>query len=133
MLMIATDLVIIATVIVYALVLARFIRLARFNVDHHPNDVVARQHFSEHFLAASVAFAGTATTTVFSVLHLIGQDILQVPLVNIEQIEMWRNISMSVLVFGSVMFALHMISEETPGHQFYIREYGEESQGWPKQ
>ena len=84
----------------------------------HPGDYIVQKHFMEHAIAASMAFIGSLTGVIYSVVHLF----------SLEQNTLSEepfSVAMMFLLISGTAFMTHMIKEQTPGHPYYIRENGE--------
>jgi len=100
-----------------------YIILASKNTAEHAKDPIVQQHFSEHAFACMFAFLFGSSAFAFSVLHLVYQNFSNIVL------PMWLEIGQTVsyggLILVGILFIVHMRREETVGHPFFIREYGD--------
>jgi len=104
----------------------KFISRAKDNAAAHDKDAVVQQHFLEHFLACIVSIVGAGITLAASVAHLVEQNILLSSDASLRTIEYFQDIGCGMIIVSVVFFMMHMQHEETKGHPFYCREYGED-------
>jgi len=123
--MIAMDSVICAASATYLLEAIHFVQAAKVNIDNHKMDGVRREHFTDHLWACSIGVLGGVVSFAFSLIHFIAQNILHLCEDMISQIEYGTDTGMALVLLSGVLFMLHMRREETPGHPFYVQEYGD--------
>lgn len=99
-----------------------FMKLSILNKKKHEYDPVAQLHFQDHATAVIFALIGSTLGTVSAIWHIFEQHILRM---QTWASEVSLSISFVMLGISGAMFMRHMIKEETPGHPFYVREYGE--------
>jgi len=96
-----------------------FFILAWRTHNKHADDEVVQQHFLEHAIAASFAFIGSMLGVLYSVVHLFSHEqgtLSELPF----------TVSLFFLLISGIAFMMHMVKEQTPQHDFYIRENGKD-------
>jgi len=122
--MMATDAMVCGMSFSYLYSAGKFVKAAKRNMKEHRKNRINEEHFTDHFWASLVGIFGGCLVFAFSILHFIGQNIYIIANSILEKIEYGENIGFVCVLFSGVMFMYHMKAEETPGHPFYIQEYG---------
>jgi len=110
----------VALFMVFLVATLRFFYLAWQTRNSHSDDAIVQQHFMEHAIASSFAFIGSLLGVLYSIVHLF----------NVEQgmmAEIPFTASLFFLLISGIAFMIHMIKEQTPHHQFYVRENGDDA------
>ena len=126
MIMMLVDSFVCALAGLYLITVFQFIRAARQNLTEHYSDAIVSLHFTDHLYSSVVGLIGGTITFASSVFHFIAQNIIIKSDLILRQIEICEDLGVIVIFFSGIMFMIHMRKEETPGHPFYIREYGED-------
>lgn len=92
-----------------------FFLLAYKTRNEHLDDMVVQRHFMEHAVGGLLLFLGAAVGSVWSIVHLLQPQDKGLP-------EGPFTVSLVLFSASFICFLLHMIKEQTPGHDFYFRE-----------
>jgi len=106
-----------AICVLFLIFTLRFFYLSLKTVNSVEGDNVTMHHFIEHLVATAFSFLGSIIGSIYSFIHLFIGKQGELP-------EYPFTISLFLIVISGILFMIHMIKEQTPGHPFYMREYG---------
>jgi len=122
--MIATDSLVCGASALYLWSAAVFIKMSKSNLEHHKDSSVVLEHYTDHLHACMIGLIGGVLSFSFSVIHFLAQNIFELGEAALDQIEYGMDFGIIMVLVSGIMFMLHMAREETPGHPYYIQEYG---------
>lgn len=99
-----------------------FLSISSKNKKEHEHDVVSQLHFQEHVSAVVIQLVGSTIAALGSFVHILDQHFLGSKLS--YSIEITESVGFILIALSSIIFLNHMKKEETPGHPFFMREYG---------
>jgi len=123
--MIAVDTFVCVASSLYLYNAIAFVRAARRNVEQHKTNTITQEHFTDHLYACVVGLLGGSLSFVFSILHFLAQNIFTSEESILSNIEYGSDLGIVFVFVSGVMFMAHMTREETPGHPYFVQEYGD--------
>jgi len=116
MTMILFDALRLIVCILFLVFTLRFFYLSLKTVKIIEDNNIMMTHFIEHLVATAFSFLGSMVGAIYSFIHLFSADQGELP-------EYPFTISLFLIVISGLLFMVHMVKEQTPGHPFYMREY----------
>jgi len=102
-----------------------FIIKANKNKKMHCSNPINREHFTEHLVSCATGLVGGVLSFGFSLIHFFAQNVFNLSENVLSQIEYGTDAGIIMVLVSGMMFMDHMTREETRGHPFFAKEYGE--------